>query len=40
MKCENCNADNNEKLNFCRECGNPLNEEARRLFPELVKPKK
>ncbi len=40
VKCDYCLKENNEKLNFCEDCGNPLNDEAKRHFPELIKPKK
>jgi hypothetical protein len=39
MKCGNCKVENDERLNFCKECGNPLNEIAKQHFPEMIKPK-
>jgi rRNA maturation endonuclease Nob1 len=39
MKCENCKTENHEKRNFCKKCGNPLNEVAKQLFPEMIVPK-
>lgn len=40
MKYENCKTVNHEKANFCKICGNPLNEIARQHFPEMIKQKK
>lgn len=40
MKCENCKLQNDKRLNFCTVCKHPLNDEAKRLFPELNKLKK
>lgn len=36
-QCDYCFTYNDEKLNFCKECKNPLTDAAKQLFPEMVK---
>lgn len=37
--CENCNSANVKAADFCNVCGNPLTEEAIRVYEERIKQK-
>jgi rRNA maturation endonuclease Nob1 len=41
LVCDNCKTKQNAyDSSFCKDCKNPLTIMAKRLFPEMIKPKK